>query len=703
MSTISSLHHIDLHELAHLNFDQVPDLNKGTPSEIINNYETLLKKVENFVKEASPQTVNASFYQDAYTVIHKCERAIRQISSVQKTKVLGHCTKIENIVVGKLWREQEKNFDAFCKEDLNIKDQARINNIKKEFGIDSNGTFQIEGDTLILSKQALATMKERFFWPLLKSMVESNPTLKKVQISGDPHPIPIETVNKLLAKRRDSKSDLPPVFGQDVPVYFTGKEIGTLEVEEIKKGKGKVTTTLPIRSLDVDSFSIKGSYLELLALDCPYFETSLAGAFIEAKNKQIVLPEEITPKTFEEGLECLYGKGEVTKENLLPLLYMANYYNLSSLTDKCCQFMSKQLDRLYALDDKEIGKVRSQFSELQSQFPNINLGPAYGKYYEKALSNAIGSPRFFTLVKECLDKKIPITSLNLTNKFTSLDWDAHFEALSQFPTLKSMHIEARQFGDKDFKGLGQLHLDRLSFKGGKFTGEGLKHLQNMPLKTLKLTLSSSLVDLSHLPKLTTLKNLNLSCCFALPPGEMKHISGLSALEKLNLHATSLLDDTGLKHLSGMPHLKILNLSENEKITDKGIQHLPSGLTELNLKKCTQINDQALLYIGSSLSKLKKLDIALTPVTDRGLQFLTGFENVPPLHELNLNYCKNITHIGVEALLVRLSLEGLYLNETPVDPQAVRKSEDAVFKAFGRKIKDLQISPPQVSDDYIPYY
>lgn len=691
----------DIHNLASLDLEHASNLNEGSAKDVIDNYRGLLKRIEDVIKSVPSQTIDAGFYQDAFKLVSKCEKAIRRVQLPQKIEVIEQCKKIEDFVATALWSKQEKKFDSFCREDLKIQDQNRIAQIKKEVGFDATGSFQITDKTLIFSKQVLESVQESYFWPFFASIIQQNPQIEKIQISGELFTIPLAFMQKIMKRKSQSTSTSPPIFVTDFPLYSIGKMMGILEIEEVK-GMRIVSTQLPIRCQHVEPTPIKGIFLELLASDSPYFNASFESGFSEAHDRRLNLPEEISFVEFKEALDCLYSNRQVTEEDLPKFLKIANYYNIPSLFDKCSQFLNKQWVS-FNYSDLEVDYIRKQHKDWQEKFPALHLGPMFIKFYEKALQRAFGTPKFFEILDECAQYQVPVSSLDLINRWGSIDWKSSLTALEKLPTLKKLHIQADTLQDQDFQYLAKLGLEEFSLRGGKCQGQGLQYLKDMNLVTLRLTRSNSLLDLSFLPLLTSLKTLDLNGCYGLPQNELQFIALLPLLESLDLSANLLLSDSGLQYLAGISTLRELNLEENANITDTGIQHLPAGLEELGLYSCSGITDATLLHIGQNFSKLQRLNLANTKITDNGLRYLTGFPLTPPIRELNLNTCLGISHSGVQNLLVELPLETLKLNDTNVNKRNLKEIENLVFKTFGKKITDLQISPYVSLECYIPYH
>jgi hypothetical protein len=102
--------------------------------------------------------------------------------------------------------------------------------------------------------------------------------------------------------------------------------------------------------------------------------------------------------------------------------------------------------------------------------------------------------------------------------------------------------------------------------------------------------------------------------------EMAYLAELPELGKLDLSHTRISDE-GMLRLKGAPKIRELNLYYAEWITDQGMTAIRDWkhLKRLNVRG-TRVSDGA-MEIVSHLTGLEALDIAHTPVTDNGLDYL----------------------------------------------------------------------------------
>jgi internalin A len=111
--------------------------------------------------------------------------------------------------------------------------------------------------------------------------------------------------------------------------------------------------------------------------------------------------------------------------------------------------------------------------------------------------------------------------------------------------------------------------------------------------------------------------------------EMSQLADMPDLEKLDLSHTRISDE-GMLHLKAAPKIRDLNLYYSEWITDQGMTAIAGWkqLKRLNVRG-TRISDITLQLV-SRITALEALDIAQTPVTDNGLDYLITLVNLKEL-------------------------------------------------------------------------
>ena len=139
---------------------------------------------------------------------------------------------------------------------------------------------------------------------------------------------------------------------------------------------------------------------------------------------------------------------------------------------------------------------------------------------------------------------------------------------------------------------------------------------------------------------------------------LAEIGRLSSLDELVLFGVRVQD--GLAHLKGLTSLKRLDFALTD-LTDAGLAHLNglSSLEDLNLSQF-RITDAGLVHLGT-LKSLKVLNLTHTSVTGDGLEHL---QSLPKLEELILSETK-VTDAGLAHLVRVTSLHVLRLNLTRI--------------------------------------
>lgn len=105
-----------------------------------------------------------------------------------------------------------------------------------------------------------------------------------------------------------------------------------------------------------------------------------------------------------------------------------------------------------------------------------------------------------------------------------------------------------------------------------------------------------------------------------------------------------------------------------------------NLTQLDLCGCTQITDDALVFVGALFNLAKLVLLGWTKITDPGLSNLASLDD---LRVLVLNDCLHITTEGIVTHLGALkSLRQLYVEQCP------QVSESIVQRLPGMEISQL---------------
>jgi Leucine-rich repeat (LRR) protein len=159
----------------------------------------------------------------------------------------------------------------------------------------------------------------------------------------------------------------------------------------------------------------------------------------------------------------------------------------------------------------------------------------------------------------------------------------------------------------------------------------LTPLSLLPLSELVLEDNFSLLDVSPLRGIRTLRSLSLQSCFKLTT--IEPLFEMTALRTLNLAHCDGIPSLDLQGLSSIPSLAVLNLSET-KLTDEGLQTLCQSLVleELCLQEC-DISENGVRALVSQTS-LHTLDLSFC----EELNDLQPLAQLTSLRELFLHGC-----------------------------------------------------------------
>jgi Leucine-rich repeat (LRR) protein len=152
--------------------------------------------------------------------------------------------------------------------------------------------------------------------------------------------------------------------------------------------------------------------------------------------------------------------------------------------------------------------------------------------------------------------------------------------------------------------------------------------------------------------------------------ELKNIGeipkGVFRIEWINLNDNQQVTDEAIKNIATLSSIRELALARTP-ISDAGLRHIRGliGLKKLDLLG-TPITDAALQEINS-LKNLKILNLNETEITDRGL---TALQDLKQLEELHLWMCKNVGDQGMQYLkgmprLRWLNMEGSQVGDNGV--------------------------------------
>lgn len=137
----------------------------------------------------------------------------------------------------------------------------------------------------------------------------------------------------------------------------------------------------------------------------------------------------------------------------------------------------------------------------------------------------------------------------------------------------------------------------------KITNVGLSYLKSLNLTELDISLDLfsgqgrcmkiNDAGMLHVSTITSLLQLNISCCDYISDGALKHLSQLKQLTRLNVSCCIKVSDHGLYHVSLLPSLRELDISMCVKVSDEGIGHLcrMGSLRKVDLHGCSAVTNK----------------------------------------------------------------------------------------------------------------
>ncbi|KAJ6798604.1 uncharacterized protein M6B38_275040 [Iris pallida] len=186
------------------------------------------------------------------------------------------------------------------------------------------------------------------------------------------------------------------------------------------------------------------------------------------------------------------------------------------------------------------------------------------------------------------------------------------------------------------KGLDQISTNCSSLKEIDLTDcsindSALKCLSSCTeLMVLKLGFCKGITDkgLAHIgSNCHKLEELDLYRCLGVTDDCLASISiGCKKLKKLNLCYCTQITDRGMKDVGSLELLSDLELRGLVHVTSAGIAVVSVGcksLTEIDMKKCSSLDDFALFALAQYSHNLRQINISVCPVTTVGLWKLLG--------------------------------------------------------------------------------
>lgn len=241
--------------------------------------------------------------------------------------------------------------------------------------------------------------------------------------------------------------------------------------------------------------------------------------------------------------------------------------------------------------------------------------------------------------------------------------------------LKRLALDGSPVSDADMQHITSLRcLEYLSLPD-RITDAGMAHVAGLTcLKGFLMAGGNSRISdegLRHISRISSLEELCLR-------GEHMSDAGLAYLKKLpNLEYLCLygsrFTDAGCVHIKEMPSLRILSFHESLcRISDAGLVHIAQmpNLEILCLHGMKNITDEGIACLVK-MPSLRRLNIASSQVTDRGLEYLSQIKTLECL-ELPQDQ-KGITDRGLEYLsclpnLKHLSISRFHFNDPKMNKE-----------------------------------
>ena len=242
--------------------------------------------------------------------------------------------------------------------------------------------------------------------------------------------------------------------------------------------------------------------------------------------------------------------------------------------------------------------------------------------------------------------------------------EAAVEALTRFPALRGLDLEATELGDAAAAKLAKIiTLETLLLNSTQVTDAGLAALGALP-RLRVLQLNNTYVEgapFAAWPGTAPLEELHLLGT-ATGDGAVAGIARLARLKKLVL-AESDVTGSGLAPLAGLA-LEELDLSATDVGDDAPLERF-TQLRRLSLRD-TRISDLTPARKLAALGRLEALDLARTRVSNAGIEFLG---KLTALRELDLAYAE-LDDAGLASLGGLTRLESINLDSTHVTDASV---------------------------------
>ncbi|KAF3454840.1 hypothetical protein FNV43_RR05288 [Rhamnella rubrinervis] len=250
-------------------------------------------------------------------------------------------------------------------------------------------------------------------------------------------------------------------------------------------------------------------------------------------------------------------------------------------------------------------------------------------------------------------------------------------------SLTSLRMESCSSVSKDaFVFIGQRCqlLEELDVTDNEIDNDGLKAISSCSkLCSLKLGICVNITDdgLTHVGNgCLKLKELDLYRCPGISDMGIAAIAqGCPALEMINIAYNNKITDLSLTSLSKCSSLKVLEIRGCPQVSSVGLSAIAMGcrqIAEVDIKKCYNIDDNAMLPLAKFSQNLKQINLSYCLVTDVGLLSLSSINR---LQKMTILHLAGLTPNGLAAALLAcggLTKVKLHTSFKPLLPQYIFK-------------------------------
>lgn len=222
---------------------------------------------------------------------------------------------------------------------------------------------------------------------------------------------------------------------------------------------------------------------------------------------------------------------------------------------------------------------------------------------------------------------------------------AVFAKLSDFKTLKSVHLSEYPFTDEvlvhvgKVRGLKKVQLTSVTAARTNFSTAGLTAFLNSVEDLEELVLPGAPIDDACMARIGSMKNMQKFWTDSpqITSKAWSNLAGMTNMRDLYVRNTSF-DDAAMAAVADMVELRSLML-DGTKVTDKGMKSLAGlvNLTDLGLYG-TAITDESMVHLAG-MKELHNLYVGETKVTAKGL------ENLPRKEAMSM------MRVGAKALTI----------------------------------------------------